>query len=372
MEGSDEEVDPEEERRRMQKEAEEAWAEVRAKKAAKAESATLGDTAKESKAQQQSQQGGTQQKASKTTLNSWLGLPSITWPTSPESARVSDRDSLFIGFVYPIASSSTSTISQHIQHLGSVVHPTLPSNIFPPAFSHLDPKRRGASHDMHAWRVLELKRGRNGLGGPNDYGVEEGQDDDGERWGGDKILRAMKEMGAVDLLVIVSRWYGGTNLGPVRFDHILQCAREAIRAHMREELVSPLRDELQKLDTEIAGLRRKLASSVSNSNQPGGRVDSYPDLDVEKANRLINARKKAIELLSKRLEATQMPASDAAREDSAPDLKKPAPPSTTIPSLPSRDTKSAQSNGSGGQGPGADLATDAPNPNTLAGWDDLA
>ncbi|PWN21776.1 hypothetical protein BCV69DRAFT_238149, partial [Microstroma glucosiphilum] len=106
-----------------------------------------------------------------------------------------------------------------------------------------------------AWRVLELKRGRDGLAGPNDFGLEEGQDDDGERWGGEKVLRVMKEMGAVDVFVVVSRWYGGTNLGPVRFDHIALCAREAIRAYMLEETLVPLRKDLQALDANIAALR---------------------------------------------------------------------------------------------------------------------
>ncbi|CAO1631473.1 unnamed protein product [Parajaminaea phylloscopi] len=293
------ESDDEEEQERQRKEAEDAWAEVRARKKASAEQGPQ----KQSKAAQGAPTTeAQQQKQPKGTLNSWLGLPPIDWPVAPESARVTDRESLFVGFAYPIAASSTAAISQRIQHLGSVVHPTLPASIFPSAFSHLDPKRRGASHDMHAWRVLELKRGRDGLGGPNDYGLEEGHDDDGERWGGEKILRAMKEMGAVDLLVVVSRWYGGTNLGPARFDHILQCAREAIRAHMTEETVAPLRSELSDLDSKISSLRSQLAGAPDKPDAPQSSNSTvYQDLDVDKARRLVNARQKTIELLTKRL-----------------------------------------------------------------------
>ncbi|PWN29099.1 hypothetical protein BDZ90DRAFT_210386, partial [Jaminaea rosea] len=142
-----------------------------------------------------------------------------------------------------------------------------------------------------AWRCLALKRGRDGLGGPNDYGLEEGSDDDGERWGGDRVLKAMREVGAVDLLVVVSRWYGGTNLGPVRFDHMRTCAREALKAHMDEEALGPLREELSGLDGEIARLRGQGAATAA----------SYADLDdLDKAQRLVTAKKKTVELLAKR------------------------------------------------------------------------
>jgi hypothetical protein len=44
----------------------------------------------------------------------------------------------------------------------------------------------------------------------------------------------MVDMNAVGA-VVVARWYGGTLLGPVRFNHIEHCAREAILESRRTE-----------------------------------------------------------------------------------------------------------------------------------------
>ena len=60
---------------------------------------------------------------------------------------------------------------------------------------------------------------------PPDY--ETGFDDDGENWAGSrlqKVLFAAPEEG----LLVVARWWGGTMLGPIRFDHIIQASADAI------------------------------------------------------------------------------------------------------------------------------------------------
>lgn len=390
----DEEIDEEAERSKLEQEAQDAWASVRAKKAGggkdaetdtkKAPPPPPGTSTKDTPSTSTSNAtpAATSKKSS---LNSWLGLAAVPWPTSPESARVFDRDSLFIGFVYPVTSSSASTMAQHLDHLTNSVHPTLPASIFPSAFSHLEPRRRGSSHDMHALRALELKRGRNGLGGPNDYGIEEKSDDDGERWGGDKILRAMREMGAVDLLVVVSRWYGGQNLGPVRFDHILTCAREAMKAYMVQEAVGPLRKEIQDLDVQIAALRAE-----TGGGGPATSTQTYEDADFDRANRLVVARRKTLELLQKRKQSATSSNASTKPGIVLPDKHK----ETTDESKESRSRSSphAGSEGGGGGpiGPAArgqageppwkanatddgaaqDDGKDADA--ALAGWDDLA
>lgn len=38
-------------------------------------------------------------------------------------------------------------------------------------------------------------------------------DDDGERYGGDRVLKVLNEIGAVDVLVVCARWFGGDMLG---------------------------------------------------------------------------------------------------------------------------------------------------------------
>lgn len=42
------------------------------------------------------------------------------------------------------------------------------------------------------------------------------------------MLHLMQVMGATEVLVVVSRWYGGVQLGADRFRMINACAREAL------------------------------------------------------------------------------------------------------------------------------------------------
>ncbi|KAJ3389365.1 hypothetical protein HDU84_008814 [Entophlyctis sp. JEL0112] len=76
-----------------------------------------------------------------------------------------------------------------------------------------------ATHNIHAWRFLKPVSGRDGSR-PDDYIVDDGWEDDGEDGAGRRLWVALRDAGACDCIVVVSRWYGGTNLGPVRFEHI--------------------------------------------------------------------------------------------------------------------------------------------------------
>lgn len=53
-------------------------------------------------------------------------------------------------------------------------------------------------------------------------------DDDGETAAGGRLLHLLQVMNVWDVLVVVSRWYGGIKLGPDRFSIINKVAREAI------------------------------------------------------------------------------------------------------------------------------------------------
>lgn len=63
-----------------------------------------------------------------------------------------------------------------------------------------------ASHEMHAYRIMGLKIGRDGLRGPEDFEVRVGSEDDGENYGGAKILKVMESEGIIDAVVVCSRW----------------------------------------------------------------------------------------------------------------------------------------------------------------------
>lgn len=235
-------------------------------------------------------------------LDQWLGIKPPAWPSTCPEAMINDRDSLFVGFVYTLNSPSQAEITHCLSHLSKVVQPqSIPIDRLPPSMQHLAPNRRGAMHDMYAWRSLALKRGRDGLGGPEDFGLEEGQEDDGEKYGAKEIAKAIKIFGATDVLVIVSRWYGGTMLGPARFRHIEECAKAALARHMVNEALVDLRAELMELDEKIVKIRSERdATSSPALSATQTQKNSYENLtDPERAQRLIMARKKQIELLQK-------------------------------------------------------------------------
>ncbi|KAF6029657.1 IMPACT [Bugula neritina] len=81
-------------------------------------------------------------------------------------------------------------------------------------------KISAATHNIQAYRIR--------LG--NDS-ICEDCDDDGEAQAGSRVLHLLNIVGAVNVLVVVSRWYGGILLGPDRFKHINNCARNILEKH---------------------------------------------------------------------------------------------------------------------------------------------
>lgn len=56
--------------------------------------------------------------------------------------------------------------------------------------------------------------------------------DDGEAGAGMVILRMLERAGLTDHVVVVTRWYGGKNLGGDRFRHIQDCVRAYLDARV--------------------------------------------------------------------------------------------------------------------------------------------
>lgn len=57
-------------------------------------------------------------------------------------------------------------------------------------------------------------------------------DDDGETGAGKKLLELIKNnLNVNNIAVMVSRWYGGINLGPARFKMIKDVALILLRQH---------------------------------------------------------------------------------------------------------------------------------------------
>ena len=56
------------------------------------------------------------------------------------------------------------------------------------------------------------------------------KDDDGEAGAGAVILRMLEREGLVDVIVVVTRWYGGVHLGGDRFAHVVTSVRAYLAA----------------------------------------------------------------------------------------------------------------------------------------------
>ncbi|KAG9120630.1 hypothetical protein FRC07_003811 [Ceratobasidium sp. 392] len=221
-----------------------------------------------------------------------------------------------------------------------------------------------AQHHMAAWRCLILKDGMTGLEGEHAFVVDSGCCDDGESRGGKTVMDVLEKSGLSDVLVVVSRHFGGTLLGPARFTHIADCARavctakyEQEKAEERASKVADLVAQLREWDTEVTELRTQIAvldakqkrsktiehdtaikpDEGDKANEPGERIQSTewrlhvtretpddkakkslkpPDYstvldppDVEKAERLLQARRKTVESLKSVLKKRQEPAS---------------------------------------------------------------
>jgi len=83
-------------------------------------------------------------------------------------------------------------------------------------------KVAGASHNITAWRIQSPNAQTGNATTIQDC------DDDGESAAGGRLLHLMQLMDVWNVIVVVTRWYGGVKLGPDRFRVINSVAREAL------------------------------------------------------------------------------------------------------------------------------------------------
>ncbi|XP_029647814.1 protein IMPACT isoform X1 [Octopus sinensis] len=82
-------------------------------------------------------------------------------------------------------------------------------------------KVANATHNIMAYRIL-----------PSDSNIViQGCDDDGEVHAGSRMLHLLQIIEATNLIVVISRWFGGILLGPDRFKFINNCARQICDQH---------------------------------------------------------------------------------------------------------------------------------------------
>ena len=82
-----------------------------------------------------------------------------------------------------------------------------------------------ATHNITAYRIRSPP-----TASISSESVYQDCDDDGETAAGRRLLHLLQVMGVWDVLVVVSRWYGGVKLGSDRFRIINTVAREAVVA----------------------------------------------------------------------------------------------------------------------------------------------
>ncbi|KAL2187309.1 hypothetical protein L209DRAFT_684763 [Thermothelomyces heterothallicus CBS 203.75] len=141
--------------------------------------------------------------------------------------------------------SATATFEPTSKSAWAVSEPiTLKDSTFVARAAHIsDPSQRGilvqsllsdnphlktASHNAWAYRIRPASEA------PSNARVREDSFDDGETGSGDLMLRVMREAGAVDTLVVLTRWFGGTLLGPDRWRLMRNCVSAALGERLRK------------------------------------------------------------------------------------------------------------------------------------------
>lgn len=120
------------------------------------------------------------------------------------AAPVVELKSVFVARCAPVTSPAQA--AAYIEHLKET-----------------DRRVRTASHNMTAWRI----RADVGKETTKAGVVYQDCDDDGETAAGGRLLHLMQLMDLWNVVVVVTRWYGGHKLGPRRFALINQAARDA-------------------------------------------------------------------------------------------------------------------------------------------------
>ncbi|KAL8665069.1 MAG: hypothetical protein Q9168_007778 [Polycauliona sp. 1 TL-2023] len=172
--------------------------------------------------------------------------------------------------------------------------------------------------------------------------------DDGEKHGGKAAASVLSELN-VEGSIVVARWYGGVMLGPVRFDHIKNCAREAVSQYLNsteqqasrakkartiaaddeEKRKSELIRVLPERDQSISVLRGLLAEKQSTeptSSQPKetttspAKAPEYSKLPLKTLQNLERARDATIGWVLAQIEkaeTAQMAKAEAAQKETS-------------------------------------------------------
>lgn len=191
----------------------------------------------------------------------------------------------------------------------------------PPRELQSNAQSKSASHRMLAWRVPGSQRTLFA----KSRALEIGFDDDGEMYSGKRILKVLEDM-RVEGAVVVARWYGNIMLGPVRFNHMEDAARNAIRSwQQNEESESQKRRKIEVEANERANLVNDLAerdqsikvlrslleeqtNTTKGEQNPSSSASTGPNysmMNLEQLRRLDKVRDGTIAFLLKRIDEVE-------------------------------------------------------------------
>ena len=215
---------------------------------------------------------------------------------------------------------------------------------------------KSASHRIAAWRKPSRQRALS-----SQRLVETGHDDDGEKYGGKALEKVLIESD-VEGAVVVARWYGGVMLGPVRFGHIKNSAREAImqwsqdversakKAKIREDEAEKERliQALPERDQSITVLRELLAdksqqpSSAPSEKKAPVKTPDYSTLPLATLEKLEQVRDATIGWILKQIDKVESAQSEGPDADTAviPTATETPKASAYLDERPSRDENS--------------------------------
>jgi hypothetical protein len=138
----------------------------------------------------------------------------ITAQSSAESSKIEGTTG------YTISASVTSKKSTFVARSITVTSPSEARSELQKLMAS-NAELRNASHNITAWRVT------------GDHGIIEDSNDDGESGGGRHILGLMHADNIANVLLVVTRWYGGIMLGPDRWRIMSQVSRDALSQRSR-------------------------------------------------------------------------------------------------------------------------------------------
>ncbi|ETN99084.1 hypothetical protein RFI_38405 [Reticulomyxa filosa] len=143
-----------------------------------------------------------------------------------------------------------------------------------------DNKIARATHNIMAYRIAP-----NSSVDKTAHAIE-GRDDDGEHSGGDKMLAVLRAMNALNVVVVVSRWYGGIHLGPDRFRHIGNLTRQIVEENTNStgEKSAHASNKLSKPPTKNIEVGKSIVRSLLSDDDPSNADDWLTKFEVEVCN----------------------------------------------------------------------------------------